>query len=95
MSEVSFSRGEPGFDKLHPSLMVIYDPVVVAGSLNCAAPANEYNDENIFVLGIPFADLPRKVCGPVDPAVCAQGARRFVRAEIERIVAAGMPVGSR
>jgi hypothetical protein len=54
--------------------MVIDDAVVVAGSLNCAAPGNEYNAENILVLGSPFADLPRKVCGPVDPAACAQGA---------------------
>ena len=70
--------------------MVIYDAVVVAGSLNYTAPANEYNDENIFVLGSPFADLPRKEGGRVDAAACAELCG-FFRDEIERIIAAGVP----
>jgi phosphatidylserine/phosphatidylglycerophosphate/cardiolipin synthase-like enzyme len=37
--------------KVHHKLMVIDEQVVVAGSFNYTAPANEYNDENIFVLG--------------------------------------------
>jgi phosphatidylserine/phosphatidylglycerophosphate/cardiolipin synthase-like enzyme len=37
--------------KLHHKLMVIDEQIVVAGSFNYTAPANEYNDENIFVLG--------------------------------------------
>jgi phosphatidylserine/phosphatidylglycerophosphate/cardiolipin synthase-like enzyme len=36
--------------KLHHKLMVVDQQVVVAGSLNCTQPANEYNDENLFVL---------------------------------------------
>jgi len=31
--------------------MVIDEPIVAAGSLNDTQPANEYNDENIFVMG--------------------------------------------
>lgn len=37
--------------KVHHKLMVIDEQIVVAGSFNYTAPANEYNDENIFVLG--------------------------------------------
>ena len=32
--------------------MVIDERIVVAGSFNYTEPANDYNDENIFVLGI-------------------------------------------
>lgn len=46
-------KEEAGFGKLHHKLMVIDDAIVVAGSLNYTAPASEYNDENIFVLGSP------------------------------------------
>jgi phosphatidylserine/phosphatidylglycerophosphate/cardiolipin synthase-like enzyme len=74
MIEVSFPCEEPGFGKLHHKVMVIDDAVVVAGSLNYAAPANEYDDENILVLGSQFADLTRQVCRSVDPAACAQAA---------------------
>jgi phosphatidylserine/phosphatidylglycerophosphate/cardiolipin synthase-like enzyme len=86
--EVSFPKKEPGFGKLHHKLMVIDETVVVAGSLNYTAPANEYNDENIFVLGSPFPDLPRKDGGPVDQNACAEICR-FFRTEIDRIIAAG------
>jgi phosphatidylserine/phosphatidylglycerophosphate/cardiolipin synthase-like enzyme len=41
MIEVSFPCEELGFGKLHHKVMVIDDAVVVAGSLNYAAPANE------------------------------------------------------
>ena len=37
--------------KLHHKLMVIDERIVVAGSFNYTQPANEYNDENIFVMG--------------------------------------------
>jgi phosphatidylserine/phosphatidylglycerophosphate/cardiolipin synthase-like enzyme len=40
-----------GVRKLHHKLMVIDERVVVAGSFNYTEPANDYNDENIFVLG--------------------------------------------
>ncbi len=40
--------------KLHHKLMVIDNRIVVAGSFNYTAPANEYNDENLFVIGSPM-----------------------------------------
>lgn len=40
-----------GLRKMHHKLMVIDEQAVVAGSFNYTAPANEFNDENIFVLG--------------------------------------------
>jgi phosphatidylserine/phosphatidylglycerophosphate/cardiolipin synthase-like enzyme len=64
--------------------MVIDDAVVVAGSFNYTAPANEFNDENIFVLGSPYEDLSRAQGGPVDPDACAD-LTRFFRGEIDRI----------
>jgi len=43
--------------KVHHKLMVIDDRVVVAGSFNYTQPANEYNDENLFVIGSPHAEV--------------------------------------
>jgi phosphatidylserine/phosphatidylglycerophosphate/cardiolipin synthase-like enzyme len=37
--------------KVHHKLMVIDEQVVVAGSFNYTQPANEFNDENLFVIG--------------------------------------------
>ncbi len=74
----------PGFGKLHHKLMVIDDVITVAGSMNYTAPANCYNDENIFVLGSPH-NLPKSKGGPVDHAVCREIARYF-RNEIDRII---------
>lgn len=85
--EVYFPKAQPGFGKLHHKLMVIDEAIVVAGSLNYTAPANEYNDENIFVLGSPYLDLPRREGGPADPDACAALAN-FFRAEIDRIIKA-------
>jgi phosphatidylserine/phosphatidylglycerophosphate/cardiolipin synthase-like enzyme len=82
------------FGKLHHKLMVIDDAIVVAGSFNYTAPANEFNDENIFVMGSPYPDLPRTQGGPVDPAACAELAM-FFRNEIERIAAAAIPYAPR
>ncbi len=79
-----FPKRVPGFGKLHHKLMVIDDAIVVAGSMNYTAPANEFNDENIFVLGSPF-DLPSNKGGPVDHAACAE-ITGFFRAEIDRII---------
>lgn len=59
--------------------MAVNDAIVVAGSMNYTAPANEYNDENIFVIGSPYEDLPAKEGGPVDPARCAE-ITEFMRA---------------
>lgn len=75
----------PGLGKLHHKLMVIDDDIVVAGSMNYTAPANEYNDENIFVLGNPY-DLSKQEGGPVDHLEC-KAIAAFFRNEIERIVA--------
>ncbi|MBG0831087.1 phospholipase [Planomonospora sp. ID67723] len=86
--ELYFPKRVPAFGKLHHKLMVIDEAVVVAGSFNYTAPANNYNDENIFVLGSPYPDLPEREGGPVDPAACAELAR-FFRTEIRRMEAAG------
>ncbi len=88
--EVFLPRRIKPFRKLHHKLMVIDDAIVVAGSFNYTAPANEFNDENIFVLGSPYPDLPRKEGGPVDQAACAE-LTGFFRTEIERIIAASEP----
>jgi phosphatidylserine/phosphatidylglycerophosphate/cardiolipin synthase-like enzyme len=70
--------------KLHHKLMVIDEQVVVAGSFNYTAPANEYNDENIFVIG----SVHDEVEGiGVAPSPCREIARHM-KAEIERIIAA-------
>jgi phosphatidylserine/phosphatidylglycerophosphate/cardiolipin synthase-like enzyme len=83
-----FPKRSPAFGKLHHKLMVIDEAVVVAGSFNYTAPANNYNDENIFVIGSPYPDLPPREGGPVDPTACAELTRYF-RAEIHRIQQAG------
>ena len=86
--EIFFPDRTPPFRKLHHKLLVVDETIVVAGSFNYTAPANEYNDENIFVLGSPKLDLKPDDGGPVDPAACAEIAAYF-RAEIDRIVAGG------
>jgi phosphatidylserine/phosphatidylglycerophosphate/cardiolipin synthase-like enzyme len=86
--EIFFPDRTPPFRKLHHKLMVIDEAIVVAGSFNYTAPANEYNDENIFVLGSPKLDLTPAEGGPVDPVACAEIAQ-FFRTEIDRIVLAG------
>ena len=82
---VYFPRKEPGFGKLHHKLMVIDDDIVVGGSFNYTEPANDYNDENVFVIGSPY-DLPDDKGGPVDHAECAKIAG-FFRAAIDQIIA--------
>ena len=83
--EVFLPRQQAPFRKLHHKLMVIDDAIVVAGSFNYTGPANEYNDENIFVIGSPYADLPEREGGPNDLAenkrIC-----EFFRTEIDRII---------
>jgi phosphatidylserine/phosphatidylglycerophosphate/cardiolipin synthase-like enzyme len=83
--EVFLPRRKSPFRKLHHKVMVIDDAIVVAGSFNYTGPANDYNDENIFVLGSPYADLPKKEGGPNDLAECA-ALTGFFRAEIDRII---------
>lgn len=78
-------RQQAPFRKLHHKVMVIDDAVVVAGSFNYTGPANDYNDENIFVIGSPYADLPKSEGGPTDLAECA-AITGFFRGEIDRII---------
>jgi phosphatidylserine/phosphatidylglycerophosphate/cardiolipin synthase-like enzyme len=86
--EIYLPDRTPPFRKLHHKLMVIDDAITIAGSFNYTAPANQYNDENIFVIGSPYKDLPAREGGPVDPDACAE-ITRFFRSEIKRIVAGG------
>ena len=69
--------------KLHHKLMVIDEQIVVAGSFNYTQPANDYNDENLFVLGSVF---PKVENIEVDAAEC-QALATHMKAEIERIIA--------
>lgn len=75
-------RGKLG--KLHHKLMVIDEDIVIGGSMNYTGPANDFNDENIFVIGSPY-DLDDDEGGPVDHEECARIAR-FFRTEIDRII---------
>lgn len=68
--------------KLHHKLMVIDDATVCAGSFNYTSDANDFNDENLFVMG--SAD-PKVGGATVDTAECA-AITGFFRAEIERII---------
>lgn len=68
--------------KLHHKLMVIDEQVVVAGSFNYTAPANEYNDENIFVVGS-VHDEVEGIEVAHDPG---GDIARHLKAEIERII---------
>ena len=73
--------------KVHHKLMVVDETIVVAGSYNYTQPANDYNDENIFVLGSPFAE----VAGVTVDATASQQLARHMKAEIERIIANSDP----
>jgi phosphatidylserine/phosphatidylglycerophosphate/cardiolipin synthase-like enzyme len=80
-------RRQKPFRKLHHKLMVVDRHTVVAGSFNYTAPANEYNDENLFVLGSPYKSLSPDEGGPVDSAACQELAD-YMGGEIDRIVKA-------
>ena len=81
--EVFLPKKSAGVRKVHHKLMVIDDHTVVAGSMNYTQPANEFNDENIFVIGSPFPEVDKK---PVDHDECA-AITGFLRAEIDRVIA--------
>jgi len=81
--KVFIPRRAPGFGKLHHKLMVIDKDIVVGGSFNYTAPANNYNDENIFVIGSPY-DLPKNKGGPVDHKECGK-ITKFFRNAIDHI----------
>ena len=40
----------PGQSKLHHKLLVLDDKVAIGGSFNYTGPANQYNDENLFII---------------------------------------------
>jgi phosphatidylserine/phosphatidylglycerophosphate/cardiolipin synthase-like enzyme len=67
--------------KLHHKLMVIDDRIVVAGSFNYTQPANDYNDENLFVIGSPHKEV--EGCAVSSDPV--KDIATHVRAELERI----------
>jgi phosphatidylserine/phosphatidylglycerophosphate/cardiolipin synthase-like enzyme len=69
--------------KLHHKLVVIDEQVVVAGSFNYTKPANEFNDENIFVLGSVFKEVETV---SVQATPC-QVLARYMKAEIVRLIA--------
>ena len=86
MSDPRISLYQPtkasGVRKLHHKLMVIDERIVVAGSFNYTEPANDYNDENIFVLGS---------VDPVSHGVAVaerpvEALARHMKAEIQRII---------
>jgi len=65
--------------KLHHKLMVVDEQLVIAGSFNYTAPANQVNDENIIVLG--DLDTTRK------SSIRAQRRlARYALDEIDRII---------
>lgn len=68
--------------KLHHKLMVIDEQVVVAGSFNYTEPANEFNDENIFVLGT----VHDEVDGVAVEHQPAAAVATHMKAEIKRII---------
>lgn len=68
--------------KLHHKLMVIDELIVVAGSFNYTEPANEFNDENIFVMGSTHAEVSGV---EVEANPCRELAIHM-KQEIERII---------
>jgi phosphatidylserine/phosphatidylglycerophosphate/cardiolipin synthase-like enzyme len=42
--------------KLHHKLIVLDDHTVIGGSFNYTGPANQYNDENLFLVRNPDVD---------------------------------------
>ena len=73
--------------KVHHKLMVIDNRIVIAGSFNYTAPANEYNDENLFVIGSPHEEV-EGITVELDPV---RDIATHMRAEIERLYALSEP----
>jgi hypothetical protein len=67
--------------------MVIDEQIVVAGSFSYTQPANDYNDENLFVIGSVFPNVGNI---NVDAAECAALAKHM-KAEVARIIAGSNP----
>jgi phosphatidylserine/phosphatidylglycerophosphate/cardiolipin synthase-like enzyme len=68
--------------KVHHKLMVIDDRTVCAGSFNYTSDANEFNDENLFVIGTADDKVGKRT---VDVDECAR-ITQFFSDEIERII---------
>ena len=73
---------------MHYKTAVVDDRTVVAGSFNYTRPANDFNDENIFVIGSPYDEIkePGRTPIQVDAARCRELAI-YVRIELERMFA--------
>ena len=71
-------------------MMVIDELIVVAGSFNYTEPANEFNDENIFVMGSTHAEVEGV---DVESNPCRQLAIHM-KQEIERIIFLSCPYDS-
>ena len=76
-----------GLRKLHHKLMVVDETIVIAGSMNYTRPANEYNDENIFVLGSPYDRVDGVAVSRDEVSAVA----RHMASEIDRIIALSEP----
>jgi phosphatidylserine/phosphatidylglycerophosphate/cardiolipin synthase-like enzyme len=86
----SLGRRASGFKvrKVQYKAAVVDDRTVVAGSFNYTRPANDFNDENIFVLGSAYEEIkePGRTPIQVDAARC-RALALHVRTELERIFA--------
>jgi phosphatidylserine/phosphatidylglycerophosphate/cardiolipin synthase-like enzyme len=52
--QIAFSPDTlPNQGKLHHTLLVLDDQVAISGSFNYTGPANQYNDENLFIVRNP------------------------------------------
>lgn len=79
-----------GVRKLHHKLMAVDHDTLLAGSFNYTAPANRFNDENLFVIGCAYDIFPdrrkdaEKKLKKIDKAATAEIVD-YMRAEIDRI----------
>lgn len=83
-------KPDSGVRKLHHKLMVVDHHTVLAGSFNYTKPANDFNDENLFVVGSRYEHFPNDRDKPVDMAACREIAD-YMRAEIDRIITISEP----
>ena len=71
--------------KVHHKLMVIDNRIVVAGSFNYTKPANDFNDENLFVIGSPHDEV-QGIEVAADPV---KDIATHLRTEIQRLFELG------
>jgi phosphatidylserine/phosphatidylglycerophosphate/cardiolipin synthase-like enzyme len=80
--------GQAGFKvrKVHHKTAVIDGRTVVAGSFNYTRPANDFNDENIFVLGSAYDEIRgRAERRSRSTRTAALALASYAQAEIERM----------